>query len=91
MRTQNIGMNRDYHNSLKHVSEKLQHASNINFNGRVDGSGIKKRYFGDNEPMRKRYLDEFSEHARQTYAHESDNEGMKNYYAKGMSTLHGSQ
>lgn len=110
LRSPNIGLNRDYHHSQKHVSEKFQQILHIekikseetsnafnlqnqsvhNFNGRIEGSGFKKKYLADGEPWRKRYLDEWSEHAKQTYVHESDNEG-RHHYLKGMNTLHGSQ
>lgn len=56
-----------------------------------DNIGNKKRNFGHGGSLQRRYMEEWSEQARQTYANDSDCENSKNFYVQGMSTMHGSQ
>jgi hypothetical protein len=58
-------------------------------NGVIGGSDIKKRNLYNNGHPRKRYMEEFTEYAKQTYVNESDCDSNKNFMIQGTSTING--
>jgi len=73
------------------VINNVGNPANGNFKACIEGNGIHKITMAERPVGKHRYMEEWSEQAKQTYAYESDGDFRKKYYSKGASGVHGSQ